>query len=297
MRHRPLQRLWALSTLALAMLAHAMPAGPLAAQTTRPPANTARIVSLSAAVTEILYAIGAQQSIVAVAQGVHFPDAVQKLPHVGAARTLAAEPVLAHRPTLILADSGVPAATVAQLRGAGVRVELFGGDGSASVVPRIRAVGATVGRPAEAAALADRVSRELAALPRTVPADAPRVLFVYARGAGTAFVAGEATTAHDLLQLAGLRNAVRGVQGFRPLTAEAVAASGAEVIVLPERGLSSVGGANGLLTLPGIAQTPAGRQRRIVTLDDQLLLSIGPRTAQAALTLRDAVRSRLAATP
>jgi iron complex transport system substrate-binding protein len=287
----------ALCSVALATLAPIMPTTTLAAQATRTPANTARVVSLSAAVTEILYAIGAQGSLVAVAQGVHFPEAVQQLPHVGAARTLAAEPVLAHRPTLVLADSGVPAATVAQLRGAGVRVELFGGDASAQVVPRIRAVGTAVGRPAEAAALADRVSRELAALPRAVPTDAPRVLFVYARGAGTAFVAGEATTAHDLLQLAGLRNAIRGVQGFRPLTAEAVAASGAEVIVLPERGLSSVGGAAGLLNLPGIAQTPAGRQRRIVTLDDQLLLSFGPRTAQAALALRDAVRSRLAIAP
>lgn len=254
-----------------------------------------RIVSLSAAVTEILYELGAQEAIVAVAQGVHHPAAVQRLPHVGAARTLAAEPVLSHRPTLVLADSGVPAATVAQLRAAGVRVELFSGDAAAQVVPRIRAVGAVVGRATQANALADRVSRELAALPNTVPATAPRVLFVYARGAGTAFVAGEDTNMHDLLQLAGLRNAVRGVSGFRPLTAEAVAASAADVIVLPERGLASVGGAAGLVALPGIAQTPAGRQRRIVTLDDQLLLSFGPRTAQAARALREAVLTQVTA--
>lgn len=261
----------------------------------RPSAASPRIVSLSAAVTEILYEIGAQDGIVAVAQGVHYPVAAQRLPHVGAARTLAAEPVLAHRPSLVLADSGVPAATITQLRAAGVRVELFGGDAAAQVVPRIRAVGAVVGRVSEAGALAERVTRELAALPTTVPATAPRVLFVYARGAGTAFVAGDDTNIQDLLQLAGLRNAVRGVSGFRPLTAEAVAASGADVIVIPERGLASVGGAAGLAQLPGIAQTPAGRQRRIVTLDDQLLLSFGPRTAQAAKALRDAVLTQVTA--
>jgi iron complex transport system substrate-binding protein len=267
---------------------------PLHAQ--RPSGATgARIVSLSAAVTEILHEIGAHDAIVAVAQGVHYPTAVQRLPHVGAARTLAAEPVLAHRPTLVLADSGVPAATITQLRAAGVRVELFGGDAAAQVVPRIRAVGRVVGRVGEANALAERVTRELAALPNAASADAPRVLFVYARGAGTAFVAGDDTNVHDLLQLAGLRNAARGISGFRPLTAEAVAASAADVIVIPERGLASVGGAAGLAALPGIAQTPAGRLRRIVALDDQLLLSFGPRTAQAARALREAVFTQVTA--
>ena len=259
------------------------------------PSGSPRIVSLSAAVTEILYEIGADDAIIAVAQGVHYPTAVQRLPHVGAARTLAAEPVLAHRPTLVLADSGVPAATITQLRAAGVRVELFGGDAAAQVVPRIRAVGAVVGRAAEANTLAERVTRELATLPSSAPTNAPRVLFVYARGAGTAFVAGDDTNVHDLLELAGLRNAARGISGFRPLTAEAVAASAADVIVIPERGLASVGGAAGLAALPGIAQTPAGRQRRIVALDDQLLLSFGPRTAQAARALREAVLTQVTA--
>jgi iron complex transport system substrate-binding protein len=255
-----------------------------------------RIVSLSSAVTEILYAVGAEDRLVAVAQGVHFPPAAAAKPMVGPARTVTAEPILAQRPTLVIGDSTVPAATVAQLRAAGVTVALVGDDAASAVIPRIRTVGALVGRSTEAAALADKVQADLAAL-RAASGGArrPRVLFIYARGAGNAFVGGRGTGAHDILELAGATNAAAGVSGYRPLTAEAVAASGAEVIVLPSRGLASVGGPDGLLALPGIAQTPAGRARRIVAVDDQLMLGFGPRVAEAARQLAAAIAGRPAA--
>ena len=43
-------------------------------------------------------------------------------------------------------------------------------------------------------------------------------------------------------------------------------------------GLESVGGVSGLVELPGVAQTSAGKNRRVVAVDDSLLLSFGPRT-------------------
>ena len=52
------------------------------------------------------------------------------------------------------------------------------------------------------------------------------------------------------------------------------------------KGLTSVGGISGLLALPGISQTPAGQHKRVVTVDDSLLLSFGPRTVPMAQMLR-----------
>jgi iron complex transport system substrate-binding protein len=76
-------------------------------------------------------------------------------------------------------------------------------------------------------------------------------------------------------------NAVTGYEGYKPLTPEAVIAAAPDVLLLPARGLDSVGGIDGLLKAPGVALTPAGQGRRIVTMDDLYLLGFGPRLGQA----------------
>jgi iron complex transport system substrate-binding protein len=72
-----------------------------------------------------------------------------------------------------------------------------------------------------------------------------------------------------------------GIEGFRQLTSEALVSARPDVILVLTAGLESVGGVEGLLRIPGVAQTPAGRERRIVHYDDLLLLGLGPRTGRA----------------
>ena len=86
----------------------------------------------------------------------------------------------------------------------------------------------------------------------------PKVLFIYARGQGAMQVAGRDTAAAAMIALAGGVSAIDAYTGYKPLTAEAVVTAAPDIIVLPARGLDSVGGVAGLLTVPGIALTPAG---------------------------------------
>lgn len=65
---------------------------------------------------------------------------------------------------------------------------------------------------------------------------------------------------------------------FTPITTEALAQAQPDVILMMTKGLESVGGLDGLLTIPGIAQTPAGLNRRVVDMEDGVLLGFGPRT-------------------
>lgn len=55
-------------------------------------------------------------------------------------------------------------------------------------------------------------------------------------------------------------------------------ASQPDVILMMSKGLESVGGVDGLVEIPGIRETPAGMDRRVVDLEDGVLLSFGPRT-------------------
>jgi iron complex transport system substrate-binding protein len=65
---------------------------------------------------------------------------------------------------------------------------------------------------------------------------------------------------------------------FNTLTAESLATLNPDVILVMSKGLESVGGVQGLIKLPGVAQTSAGKNSAVIDVDDSLLLSFGPRT-------------------
>lgn len=108
-----------------------------------------------------------------------------------------------------------------------------------------------------------------------------RILFVYARGAGSVMVGGKGTSAHAMIEIAGGVNAGSNLEGFKPLTGEAVLLANPDVILLFDSGLESLEGPTGLLSLPGVASSPPGLNERFVTMDGQLLLGFGPRLPEA----------------
>lgn len=167
-----------------------------------------------------------------------------------------------------------------QLRGAGIGVTLV--DDTPGLEPayaRVLAIGEAVGRRERAEQLVLEMKQTVAPVLAAVgkAAARPKVLFVYARGQGSAQVAGDETGAGLMIDLAGGRNAASGFKGFRPLTAEAVVQADPDYFLMPALGLQSIDGVDGLIALPGIAQTKAGKARRVITVDDAKLLGFGPR--------------------
>ncbi len=261
------------------------------------PASAARIVTVGGAVTETVFALGLGDRVVATDTSSTFPPAAVARPKIGYQRTLAAETVLSFRPELVLlsAEAG-PAAAIDQLRAAGVRVELVSEahDGK-SAAARIRALGELLGKRAEADLLAAPV--EAVAAPAASASAPPRVLFLYARGGGVAMVAGEPSPISEMIKLGGGVNAITAFAGYKPLSGEAVIAAAPDVILMPERGLASIGGAAKLWEMPGLAQTPAGAARRVVAIEDLLLLGFGPRLPAAVAQLRAAFAAPSAPAP
>lgn len=257
-----------------------------------------RIITVGGPVTEIVFALGRGDRVVAVDTSSVYPPAATALPQVGYQRTLSAESLLALAPDLVLAssDAGPPAA-LEQLRAAGIEVELVP---VASTIDdaarRIEAVGVALGDRSAARVLAAAMHADATrAAERWGTAGRPgtNAVVVYARGAGTVMLAGTETPATAMLALAGGQNAISGFSGFKPISPEALVAAAPEVIVVPARSLASLGGEPGLLAIPGISQTPAGRARRIVAIDDPLLLGFGPRLPAAI----DALARGLSAEP
>jgi iron complex transport system substrate-binding protein len=254
--------------------------------------DASRIVTLSSAVTETVFALGLADQVVGVDESSTFPAEAAARPKVGFYRQASSEGILSLKPTLVLAPESInPATVVQQLRAAGVPVLLLEEAQSAEAArERIRTIGQALKAEAGAEAVISRMDRDLAEAERIQRSGrAPKVLFIYARGAGTVNVAGNATAADAVLRLAGGENVVSGYEGYRPLTAEAAVAAAPEIIVIPADGLESLGNHTGLLRQPGISLTPAGRNHRIVAVDDLLLLGFGPRLGEGVLALTRAL--------
>ena len=77
----------------------------------------------------------------------------------------------------------------------------------------------------------------------------------------------------------------RSVVILKDVEFEGVKEAPADVYVLFESGLKSIGGVGGLLKVPGLAQTPTGRNQRGVAMDGLYLSGFDLRCSQAALDL------------
>lgn len=237
-----------------------------------------RIVSINGSMTEALFAVGAGDRIVGSDTSSVFPAEARRMPKVGYQRKLSAEGILSLKPDLIIGthEAGPPE-VIAQLKDSGVPVVLYEDKGGLdSAYGKILFAGKHTGLEQEARELVQNMKAHIQNLKR--PPLNTKVLFIYARGPGMVQVSGKGTPAHEMLELAGARNAMNSFEGFRPLTAEAMVAANPEIILIPSRALQSMGGESGLLKVPGVALTEAGRHRRFVVMDDLLLLGFSART-------------------
>lgn len=259
-------------------------------------AEPQRIVAAGAAITETVFALGAGDRLVGVDTTSIYPAATAGLKKIGYLRALAAEGVLSLKPDLVLlsGDAGPPV-VLDQLRAAGAAVVVVPeSHDAASVVAKIRQVGAAIGRSEAGEQMAEAVASDLAALAEMVAALAPprpRAMFLLGVSGGTALqAAGKGTGAAAMLALARADNAILGYFGYKPLGPESAVAVGPEWLLMTRQGVESAGGAEAVLGLPQLKLTPAARTGRLVAFDAAYLLGWGPRTAHAARDLAAALR-------
>jgi iron complex transport system substrate-binding protein len=276
-------------------LAACSPLGALSARATAAP--PARIVSIGGALTETLFAIGAAGQLVGVDTTSLYPAAARALPSVGYARALSAEGLLSLKPSLVLAagEAGPPA-VLRQIEAARVPLVVLDADHRfEGVVERTVRLGELSGRAEAAGVLAAQMradwARSQQAVARHTAAGAarPRVLFVLSHAPNQVRLGGRNTAADAMIRYAGGINAFGAADGFKPLAPEAAVAAAPDLILATEQGLAATGGIDGLLALPGLAATPAGRTRRVVGFEALFLLGFGPRLPQAVAALADAL--------
>ena len=250
-----------------------------------------RIVSLATGVGETLVALGVGDRVVGRDETSEVPTQAEV---VTEAHNVSAERVIELDPDLVIVDARTtPPEALDQIQAAGARiVEVPEAWTLADMAPRTEAIARAVGvDPAGLLATLPTAATSDAAS-ASPAADAPRVAFLYLRGTSAIYLlGGQGSGADALIAAAGGvdAGAEAGLEAFTPLTAEALVALDPDVLLVMTGGLESVNGMDGLLALPGVAQTTAGRESRVIAVDDEVLLSYGPRTGALVDLLRSAL--------
>lgn len=254
-----------------------------------PASDTSKIISIGGDITEILYAIGADKSIVAIDSTSQFPpEALQQKKDVGYVRALSTEGVLSVNASLIIAsDRSGPPEVVKALKASPVQyIEIVEDYSPLGIAGKARQVSRIVGLEAAGNELASRIERdfETLATQRALIKKPLRAVFVLNVANGRATVGGSNTSADAILKLAGAENAAASVNGFKPISDEAMVELKPEAIVTMRRS----GGDHStdqILAMKGMSTSPAVVEKRIFNMDGLYLLGFGPRAPAAALDL------------
>ncbi|MCO6751149.1 ABC transporter substrate-binding protein [Streptomyces albidoflavus] len=258
--------------------------------------DTSRVVPLTGSLNEIVFTLGLGEQVVARDITATFEQAAD-LPVVTRAHDVSAESVLSLKPTVVLADTTTgPAEAISQIRDAGIPLVVLDPPKELDDIgPRIEAVAGALGVAEAGKALVERTEQRIGKVRADVPdlpaADRPRVAFLYLRGSASVYLlGGRESGAGSLLEAAGALDAGKesGLRkDFTAITSEALAKAAPDAILVMAKGLKSVDGVDGLVKIPGVAETPAGMDRRVVSIDDGVLLNYGPRTDQVLADLVD----------
>lgn len=249
-----------------------------------------RIVAAGGVVTEVLYALGLQDRIVGVDTTSQWPpEALRDKKSVGYVRALSAEGVLSLKPSQIIAVEGAgPPDALALLRESATPITMIPEALTpAAVVAKIEAIGTAAGAPGPARQLAASVRARFEQLDK-LRAGLPkqkRVLFVLSLQNGRTMVGGRNSTADSIIALAGGINAAAAVEGYKPMTDEAIITAAPDIVLMMRHSSAPNATPDELFAMPAFSQTPAAKQKALIRMDGLYLLGFGPRTPDAARDL------------
>lgn len=252
-------------------------------------AEKKKIITLGSAATEIVFELGLGSEVVARDYGSIFPKEVLKLPSIGADHKFKAEDILKYRPTHIIVDDrrGTHIGLIEKMKKASISViEIKISKSVDETKAAVKQVAKAFGVDKKGEELVDKINGDLKKVAEYCASkkNKPKAIFIYARGLGTLMLAGEKTSAEELLTLAGAEPCIKGFSGYKPINAEKIIESNPEAIMLFDSGLESLGGVAGLSKIQGLKLTSAVKEGKVVTMDDRST-NLGPRVGLFAMEL------------
>jgi iron complex transport system substrate-binding protein len=255
------------------------------------PTSPERVVALANGSAEIIASLG-YLNILVGRDIASTSNELKGVPIATAGHQVVAEKILELNPDVVLIyNTTGPATAIDVIKRAGIKVAMIDEAWTLTdIAKKIEAIGEVIGAQPAAVQLVQKLNSGLQDSGKDHPG--VRIAFLYLRGGSAIYLlGGQGSGADSLIEHLGAIDV--GAQKFKdpfsPITSEALIATNPEIILVMSKGLESVGGIDGLVSLPGISQTPAGKNRAVIAVDDSLLLSFGPRTPDLLRQLSGAI--------
>ncbi|WP_330472200.1 heme/hemin ABC transporter substrate-binding protein [Vibrio harveyi] len=249
----------------------------LASLVTMPLHAEDRMISAGFGVTEIIYALGAQDKLVgADFTSRHLIEGNEDIAQLGLHVRLSAEGVMALRPThLIGTDEIGPQTAIKQIAKSGVEVVTIpSGQHVPQLLSRIDTLAAVMGHPTEAKQLKQSVTSEIEKLEHKQCQTKPKAIFFMLDRSGATRVGGADTAIDTIITLAGAINPAQAhFKGYRSTSMEAMLEMQPDYILVSQRAWDMYQSADKILDkLPVLKSTPAGINKNILVVPSGALL-------------------------
>lgn len=251
-----------------------------------------KIISVGGSITELIYALNADKSIIAVDVSSMYPEqAINKLPKVGYYRQLSAEGILSLQPTTLVGAKGTgPKTVIKQLEETGVKVKLFKQNEYSLQAWQVLVsdIAKFFNKEAEAKQL---IKSKLTSIKksqenRQFKKNTLNAILLMSAGQRGLMVAGKETMPDLLLDLAGLKNVAKDIQGYKTITNEGIIESGLDLIVMPGHVVKAAGGKKSICNNQTI-KLALKNDCNLLIMDPLLILGMGSRIDLAVKKLTD----------
>ncbi|GHG71451.1 hypothetical protein GCM10010919_22730 [Alishewanella longhuensis] len=243
-----------------------------------------QLASAGGTLTDIIFALGADDKLVAVDTSSTSPAAAASKASIGYYRSLSAEAVIATGANSLWALEGSgPEATLTQLANTGIKVQRFSKPRDlAEFYQFITRLGQQLDKSAAADALVSQIKQSLPELPASAtPASALFILQASSRGI---IVAGNGTVPALLFSHSAIQN-LASHSGFKPISAEFLMLNQPDLLVVPDHVAQSAGGLSAFCQLPELRMLQAAKECRVLVMDSLLSMGMTSRIGEAVQQL------------
>ena len=250
--------------------------------------DVSRITVAGGSITEIIYALGEEEKLIAVDITSNFPKQATELPSIGYVRALSAEGVLSLSPSLILGENDMgPAAVMEQLARVGIDIKIIPEENTATgIVDKVSCIADILDMAeADKNLVLTKLDNEVNDLKNIVDEnknDPKKVMFILGMESGSPTVGGIGTSADGFIKMTGGINVMDSFEGWKPVSTESIIEASPDFIIISNRGLSSFKTVEKLGQHPTLVFTPASKENNIIAMDGMAMLGFGPRTITSA---------------
>jgi iron complex transport system substrate-binding protein len=250
-----------------------------------------KLVSAGGTLTELIYALGADDQLVAVDQSSLYPLEARELPSVGYYREMSAEGVLSTGLDRLFALEGSGRDTaLKQIQAAGVPINHYNKittiDGLFAMIDQL---GNDLGKQDRAAELIKEIKQSL---PAKATVKRGRALFLLSSGERGVIAAGKETVPQMYFDYLGIENVAKH-DGFKGIGLESLAISQPTILIAPAHTVRGIGGAKAFCSQPQLALLTAAQKCNLLVMDSLLALGVTPRMATGLKTIKDYLNTKL----